>query len=225
MAGGLAERLRAETRALHRQVEGSVFMAALVAGALDSYAYCLLLRNLEPIYAELELELEVGLSRHAHNPYIRPVIHPPLFRQQALRRDLDTLYGQRWREEIELMPSCAAYVARLRRLHEFEPELLVAHAYVRYLGDLSGGQRLAEIVRRSLCIPVDDRGSCGIDFFKFGEPDDVLKLSLAFRVGLDSLVGNGIPAEEKLAFEMHGRLFEELSSCCGLSDENVTVPD
>ena len=205
MADGLAERLRFETRALHRQVEGSLFMAALVAGALDSYAYCLFLRNLEPIYAELE----AGLSRHAHNPYVRPVVHPPLFRQQALRRDLETLYGQRWREEIELMPTCAAYVARLRHLHGFEPELLVAHAYVRYLGDLSGGQRLAEIVRRSLCIPADDRGSCGIDFFKFGEPDDVLRLSLSFRLGLDSLVGNGIPAEAKLAFEMHDRLFEK----------------
>lgn len=221
MAAHLAERLRAETRALHRQVEQSVFVAALAAGMLDSVAYCLLLRNLEPIYTELE----AGLSRHASSPCIRPIFHRPLFRQHALRRDLDILHGQHWRDEIELLPACAEYVARLRLLQESEPELLVAHAYVRYLGDLSGGQRLADIVKRGLHISPNSRSSCGLDFFKFGEPEDVRGLLLAFRAGLDSLAENCIPTEAKLAFEMHRRLFEELAACCGFLDAEVTEPD
>ncbi|MCK7500861.1 MAG: biliverdin-producing heme oxygenase [Comamonadaceae bacterium] len=39
-----------------------------------------------------------------------------------------------------------AYVARLRWLDRHDPGRLLAHAYVRYLGDLSGGQVVQRIV-------------------------------------------------------------------------------
>ncbi len=36
------------------------------------------------------------------------------------------------------------YVDRICDLANTQPELMIAHAYVRYLGDLSGGQSLKE---------------------------------------------------------------------------------
>lgn len=39
-------------------------------------------------------------------------------------------------------PTAGLYVTRLTALIHKEPLLLLAHAYVRYLGDLSGGQML-----------------------------------------------------------------------------------
>jgi heme oxygenase (biliverdin-producing, ferredoxin) len=219
MVVGLAAHLRAETRTLHTWVERSAFVSALLAGRLDRYSYALMLRNLEPIY----FELEAALVRHATHAAVRPWFAPPLFRVQALHRDLEKLQGELWRDELELLRGCAAYVVRLRYLKEFEPELLVAHAYVRYLGDLSGGQRLAGIVLRSLDFPVRESTNCGVDFYDFGPPDQVLKLSRDFRIALDTLTGDGVPAEAKLAFEMHGQLFEELASRCGLPGAAVTA--
>jgi heme oxygenase len=46
-------------------------------------------------------------------------------------------------------------VARLQEISETNPALLVAHAYVRYMGDLSGGQSLRHIVRSALDLPPD----------------------------------------------------------------------
>ena len=220
MAVELAARLRAETHTLHGQVERSAFMAELLGGRLGKPAYALMLRNLEPIY----LQLEAGLLRHAANAHIRPVFQPALFRLQALHRDLDTLHGESWGEELELVNGCTAYVARLRQLIEFEPELLAAHAYVRYLGDLSGGQVLGQIVARSLGLRGNEGGNWGTDFYDFGGADEVLRLSQAFRSGLAALTAEGIVAEARLAFEMHGRLFEDLANCCGLPKAPVRAP-
>lgn len=220
MAVELAARLRAETHALHRQVECSIFVAELLGGRLDKAAYSLMLRNLEPIY----FELEAGLLRHAASAHIRPVFHPPLFRLQALHRDLERLHGESWGDELELVNGCAAYVARLRHLIEFEPELLAAHAYVRYLGDLSGGQMLGQIVARSLGLRGNEGGNRGTDFYDFGGTDEVLRLSQVFRSGLAALTAEGIVEEARLAFEMHSRLFEDLAKCCGLPTAPVTAP-
>ena len=220
MAVELAARLKAETHTLHRQVERSTFMAELLGGRLGKAAYVLMLRNLEPIY----FELEAGLLRHAANAQVRPVFHPPLFRLQALHRDLGRLHGEFWGDELELVNGCTAYVARLRHLIEFEPELLAAHAYVRYLGDLSGGQMVANIVARSLGLRGNEGGNWGTDFYDFGGTDEVLRLSQAFRSGLAVLTAEGIVAEAKLAFEMHGRLFVDLARCCGLTTAPITAP-
>lgn len=221
MLGELSLRLRAETHALHRQVERSAFVTLLVSGRMPKPAYNLLLRNLEPIY----FELEAGMVRHSTHAGIRPVFQPTLFRLQALRRDLDVLHGESWRDDLPMSKACVAYVARLRYLQKFEPELLPAHAYVRYLGDLSGGQRLGAIVARSFGLPANEGSNRGIDFYDFGEPEEVIELLKAFRAGLDTLTCHGILVEALLAFEMHCQLFEELADYCGLPALAVNALD
>ena len=44
-------------------------------------------------------------------------------------------------------PRLLDYVNRINQISEEKPELLVAHAYTRYLGDLSGGQILKKIAQ------------------------------------------------------------------------------
>lgn len=221
----LTARLRLETHALHTMVERSVFMAALLRGQLTQPAYCLLLRNLEPIYQALES----GMVQHARHPDIAAVLFRPLFRQHALHEDLAVLHGPTWREALGVVPACTAYVARLHTLQDTHPSLLAAHAYVRYLGDLSGGQRLKIIVAKSLKLqdpPADGPGfdsPRGTRFYDFGEPAEVARLAQAFRAGLDALTGDGVVAEAMLAFEMHGRLFDDLALASGLPDNRLTA--
>jgi heme oxygenase (biliverdin-producing, ferredoxin) len=211
----LAALLRKETHTLHKRVESSAFMKALLSSQLGKSAYVLLLRNLEPIYGALE----EGLTRHASAPGILPIEMQPLFRRPSLHRDLQFLHGISWFEELPQLGACSAYVDHLQAIQVHTPERLTAHAYVRYLGDLSGGQMLRQIVVRSLKLTDADNG---VDFYNFGESHVVAALALKFRQGLDQIgaAGDGqtgaLLEEAQLAFELHLDLFNDLARGCGL---------
>jgi len=110
-----------------------------------------------------------------------------------------------------LQPAALGYVQRLQQLAADDPPLLVAHAYVRYLGDLSGGQLLSRIVAGAYGL-VDGRGTRFYDFGPAGEP---AALASALRRGLDALPVDGALAaaiidEAREAFRRHQALFIEL---------------
>lgn len=200
----LAGLLRAETRTLHAQVEGSPFIARLLRGQTGRSAYGLLLRNLHPIYEALE-----GAAARLADATLRQLFDAELWRLRLLEADLDFLHGAHWRREMPVLPAAAAYARHLETLAAGPQHLLAAHAYVRYLGDLAGGQQLRVIVARSLGLP----GDAGTAFYGFGAPADVRRLVQAFRSALNALGdahAAALVAEAQLAFRLHGRLFDEL---------------
>ena len=203
----LAERLRLETRELHAEAERSGVMVDLLRGRLARPAYCALLRNLHAIYAALE----TALRAHRDDPLIGAVQSPELLREAALASDLDLLYGAAWREEIALAPATTAYAERLRELAASGSCALVAHAYVRYLGDLHGGQ----LLKRRIAAQMGVDGDAGTRFYEFGGDSNILALRQEFRAALAGLQpsaadGELIVAEARWAFEQHKRLFDEL---------------
>ncbi len=203
----LADRLRLETRALHAEAERSGVMADLLHGRLGRAAYCALLRNLHAIYAALE----AALSAHRADPLIGGLHAPALFREAALASDLDTLQGAAWRDDIPVAPATQSYVERLRALAASGSRALVAHAYVRYLGDLHGGQVLKRLVTRQLGLA---EGS-GTHFYEFGAETTVLALRQGFRGALAALrpsleENELIVAEARWAFQQHKLLFVQL---------------
>lgn len=213
MIPSLSERLKTETRVLHTAAERSTFMGVLLRGRIERAAYCALLCNLHAVYAALE----PALTRHAAHPLIAPVHAPALFRAAALASDLATLHGPQWAGEIALQPATRAYVDRLHELDAAQPAGLLAHAYVRYLGDLSGGQVLRRIVAQSAALG----GEHGVAFYDFGDAAATRRLTDAFRAGLASVSADPIQAdalvdEARLAYGLHQRLFDELATASGL---------
>ncbi|MGQ0620118.1 MAG: biliverdin-producing heme oxygenase [Panacagrimonas sp.] len=203
----LADRLRTETRALHTQAERSGIMRALLRGELSLAGYCALLRNLYVIYAALE----PALLRHAQHPLIAPIHDPVLFRRAALAADLDVLHGPDWSGAVQVTETSEEYSRRLEQHAKSDPAILLAHAYLRYLGDLSGGQILQGIVRASMKLPDED----GSRFYQFGGPG-ARALAQQFRAGLDAITidketADRIVGEAQWAFWMHARLFDELA--------------
>ena len=217
----LAALLRKETHTIHRRVESGVFMTALLKGEIEKSAYVLFLRNLEPIYEALER----GLVFHADAPGISPIIVQSLFRLPSLHRDLAFLHGADWRIEVPQLDACSAYVDHLNAIQSTVPARLGAHAYVRYLGDLSGGQMLRKIVSQSLNLGDQNEG---VNFYNFGEPPEVVRLVQRFRAGLNLI---GEPANTELAdeavtaFELHIGLFDDLALISGLTfAESLSSP-
>lgn len=213
----LAGLLRKETHNIHRRVESGAFMTAMLKGQLEKSAYVLFLRNLEPIYAQLEQ----CLKRHADAPGISPILMQPLYRLPSIHRDLEFLHGASWRTDVAQLAACSTYIDRLAAIQVSAPGRLVAHAYVRYLGDLSGGQMLKKIVSQSLKLADQ---SNGVNFYNFGQPQEVIRLVQSFRAGLDLIGESGettrsdLVDEALIAFELHIGLFHDLALRCGLSN-------
>jgi heme oxygenase len=208
----LSSSLREGTRALHARAERASFIQALLGGQLDSAGYALMLRNLQPLYCSLE----AGLRTHAQHTAIEPILEPALFRCEALGHDLRALHGPGWADALALVPAAQAYAQRLEALTTGAPALLVAHAYVRYLGDLYGGQMFARLVTR-LPGPSGQPAGHALRFHDFGTPAEVARLAAALRRGLDAVdAGDGmaqrIVAEARQAFEQHVVLFDELAT-------------
>ena len=221
----LAQRLKAETKALHTAAERSRFMAVLLRGQMGRAPYCAMLRNLHAIYAALE----PALARRALHPVIAPIFLPGLGRTDALADDLLVLHGADWARAFELRPSGVHYVQHLHAIAAAQPERLLAHAYVRYLGDLSGGQMLRRIVVASLHLSPAHGAGCGTAFYDFGDAASTQALTLALRAGLDRVAideagADAIVAEARLAFEWHHRLFEELAQASGSAGPRPAVP-
>ena len=203
----LPERLRLGTRDLHAQTERTGFMAHMLAGRIGLPAYCGLLRNLHAIYAALEAALR---QRHA-DAAVALVDTPALHREAALASDLQALVGDHWPQALPVQPATLAYVQRLQGLAQSGSRALLAHAYVRYLGDLHGGQVLKKLVARTLGL----QGEAGTRFYEFGSTEEVLALRLALRSALGQLPvspeeADAIVEEARWAFVQHQRLFEQL---------------
>lgn len=214
MSEPLAERLKSETLELHRAAERSAFMSALLRGRLERSAYALMLRSLHEIYAALE----AGLDAHAGHPQLARVWCPALARRAALERDLCALVGKGWSTELGAQPAARRHALHLQRLAREAPAALLGHAYVRYLGDLSGGQLLAPIVERSLQLPPGD----ATRFYDFGGASLATQRALDFRDGLAAIDDGGrladtLVAEARLAFDLHLRLFDELALAADLA--------
>ncbi len=206
----LSARLRAATRGAHARAERAGAMAMLLRGTLDGARYARLLRALHALYDALE----GALRRHAAHPAIAPLDAPTLFRADALAHDLAALRAAGLVDARAAPPATsAAYVARLGQLDARDPVRLVAHAYVRYLGDLAGGQLLAPIVERAYGLAP----GAATRFYAFGAREAAAARASALRAALDALpLGPGeadaIVEEALDAFERHVMLFEEIAA-------------
>jgi heme oxygenase len=104
-------------------------------------------------------------------------------------------------------------VERIRAISNEKPELLVAHAYTRYLGDLSGGQILKKIAQRAMNLS-DGKG---LAFYEFNEVKDEQEFKQNYKkaldsLALDSILADQIVAEANISFTMNMKMFQELET-------------
>lgn len=140
-------RLREATRDLHTRAERTGFVHDLLRGRVSQADYALFARNLLPAYEAME----EGLERHAASPVLGPLACPAVYRAAALEADLDGLAGSSWRHSLPILAATRRYAERVSSVASTgNGERLLAHAYVRYLGDLNGGQVLARLLAKNL---------------------------------------------------------------------------
>ncbi|WP_448571531.1 biliverdin-producing heme oxygenase [Trichothermofontia sp.] len=210
MSIDLATQLREGTKHSHTAAENTAFMKCFLKGIVEWEPFRKLIADLYFVYRTLEAEMQ----RHRDHPVVGPMYFPELNREANLAKDLAFYYGNDWQNEIEASPEGINYVNRILALANTEPALLIAHAYVRYMGDLSGGQSLKNIVRSALNLP-PDKGTSLHEFDQIPTVEARRAFKGKYRDALNSLPVNEALAqkivdEANLAFLMNRNVMHEL---------------
>jgi len=210
MSQDLAQQLREGTKHSHTAAENTAYMKCFLKGIVELEPFRKLLANLYLVYSTLEAELQ----RHQNDLVVGPMYFPELNRTANLERDLAYYYGENWRDQITPLPAGTVYVNRLRELANTDPALLIAHAYTRYMGDLSGGQSLKRIIRSALKLP-EDQGTGLHDFEQIPTPEEKRAFKERYRLALNSLpideaTIQRIVNEANYAFELNRDVVHDL---------------
>jgi heme oxygenase len=202
---GVAALLREATEAQHRAAESRPFMTALMGGELDLAAYTLYLAQFARIYAALE-------SRAVLSTDPAVLQDRRLDRASTIEADLIALGAPDWRERIPALPATVAYAEHLRDIARDDPIRLVAHHYTRYLGDLSGGQVMATMLRRHYGATEEQ-----LSFFRFDELGALVPYKRGYRDALDAMELHAVErdvlvAEARAAFDANTAVFDDLET-------------
>lgn len=205
----LSVALRTETSSAHDDAEGSAFIEQLMGGLACRPAFVALVAQQLVIYRALE---EVLWGEYAEHPLVAPVLDHKLDRVAALEQDMRFFAGEDFEDklasgEIHIVDAARDYADRLRAEHT--PESMLAHHYVRYLGDLSGGQVIARMVQRHYGID-----SAGLHFYHFEEIPKPKPYKDAYRATLDGLEVDEATRRRILdaavdSFELNRRVFAD----------------
>ncbi|MFW6358233.1 MAG: heme oxygenase (biliverdin-producing) [Chroococcales cyanobacterium] len=207
MSINLATMLREGTKKSHSMAENVGFVKCFLKGVVEKNSYRKLVANLYFVYSAMEEEIE----KHREHPILSKVYFPVLNRKQSLEQDLTYYFGTNWREEVEPSAATQNYVQRIREVSNNEPELLIAHAYTRYLGDLSGGQILKKIAQKGMNLS-EGKGTA---FYEFQDIPDEKAFKTEYRqamndLPIDQATAERIVDEANAAFGMNMNMFKEL---------------
>lgn len=181
--------VKAATWAWHARAERSGIIADILAGQATRFSVALLLRNLLPVYQALDAT-RFGL--------------PPLRRSAAIQADLLVLVPG---ANLPLLAEATAYADLVREAAKGDGTRLIAHAYVRYLGDLYGGL----IMKRRLlgCLGVL---AGRLTFHDYPLIQDIRAFARAYREDLEMVVQEAVldlvAAEAVTAFKLNIALSE-----------------
>jgi heme oxygenase len=172
--------LKELTAESHRLVETKPFVKVLFSGEINPMLYATYLYNQYQVYDMLETHaLMAGLLKDLQG----------IQRAARIHEDFYELWPKGDAPPSEF-PSTTAYKQYLAQICD-EPEKLIAHMYVRHMGDLFGGQMIAK--------KVPGNGN----YYKFENADD---LKTTIRSKLD----DSMAEEAMVCFSFASALFDEL---------------
>ncbi|CAE6471032.1 unnamed protein product [Rhizoctonia solani] len=233
------------TKTIHDEITRMPFAGRLVRGELSKEEYVFYAMTLYRIYSTLEK----GLDAHSTNPVLAPTYRPALLsRASRLSEDiaclLDTtmddwpshpLYQSLLTSPPEAVRDYVAYLEKLTSSKDsMNHSRLLAHAYGRYMGDLSGGQ----VVKTKICKAYDlPNSGAGASFYDFGvlhggsgteeyaSHAELLRIKAWYRQGMNEGVGNNrllkeiIIQEAVTALKFNKRLIESASEHAPVSGD------
>lgn len=216
----LSELLKEGTKEAHDRAENTQFVKDFLKGNIKKELFKLATTALYFTYSALEEEMD----RNQDHPAFAPLYFPmELHRKEALIKDMEYFFGEDWEKQVQCSEATRKYVERIHYVGQNEPELLVAHAYTRYMGDLSGGQVLKKVAQRALKLPSTGEGT---KFYLFENVDNAQQFKQFYRARMNALDLNPktkekIVEEANRAFEYNMQVFNELDQAGSLLAKEI----
>jgi heme oxygenase len=127
--------LRDYTNDKHREAEGTAFVQYMLHGSITPKHYAEYLQQMHVVYSNIEYFGEIGLL-------FRDL--PDIKRADRMREDLEELG---YTVAVPALPSVDRWRQRIVDLyHTGRSDQILAHVYVRHMGDLYGGKVIAKRV-------------------------------------------------------------------------------
>lgn len=198
--------LREVTQEDHTAAETSTFISTLMGGERSGRDYTWLISQYSYIYGALETEVRAQAS----DPAVTAIFDMSLERGAQIEADLMVLlpaYG--FHSLPAALPATVAYVNAIHAAAK-EPARLVAHHYLRYLGDLSGGLAIGRLVARHYEI-----GAEALNMWNFEQVSKPKLYKDAYRAKLDEYGADPERAEAlldeaKRGFQWNKAMFDDL---------------
>ena len=220
-AEALSALLRASTSEIHKEAEQRPFMRAFFAGALPRDAYIGWLARQWHLYRTLETALDaVPSDRPEHG-----LVPTSLYRTERIEADLDYLTDGSWRDQDHLTAATRSYVQRIETSRVF-PAGLIAHAWLRYMGNVGGRDVLRRLVAGSIgAVEGDERGLAFTDYSAVGE---IRPFFANFHSKLDNLPltdaeKDAAADEADAGFRLNIALTDELAADFGVKAPSVAA--
>jgi heme oxygenase len=171
--------LRNYTNEKHRAAEATPFVQYMLHGNITADDYAVFLQQMELVYRNIEYFAEISHLLHEL---------PDIKRADYMREDLREL-GYNVTEEP--LPSIKKWCERIVYLYYTDKSQILAHVYVRHMGDMYGGKIIAKKVPGS--------GKC----YGFEDRPALIK-------ALDAKLSTDIVDEALVAFDLAIEFFNEL---------------
>ena len=186
--------------------ENTAFVSGFFKGIATQSAFANLVTSLYFVYQAMENEFE-----NASDASVKSLDYSELRRVNSLEKDMEFFYGPEWAGIIAPSFATKKYVARIEEIGKSQPELLIAHQYTRYLGDLFGGQMMGGMASKSLGLEPGQ----GTSFYQF---DDILDTKAFIdewytnlnKLDLTDKQKEAIVDEANLVFALNIEILEEL---------------
>lgn len=143
MINEFMKKIRFESESLHDMAEHTGFINRLIEGNASKETYGKYIYNLYYVYKAIEDNLEKNKS----NENVANFALPDVYRSEEILKDVKSILGEDY-EKVPLLMSTKVFVNRINSIGNSDPELLIAHAYTRYLADLFGGRTILEIIKK-----------------------------------------------------------------------------
>jgi len=182
--------LRDLTKDAHTNAERQEFVKILFSGTINPKLYATFLKNQHPCYELLEV-CAMPLQ----------VLHglPDIRRAPAILADFQELWNDEADGEPQMLPVVDKYLKHILSIKD-DPKKLMAHIYVRHMGDLAGGQMISKKV------PGSGR------MYQFKDPE-------ALKAAIRERISDDMADEAKICFEFATQLFKEMMELVEYKDE------
>ena len=139
---------------------------------------------------------------------------------------MDYYYNQQWRHllDSDVTDGMRRYAARIHEAAREQPELLVAHSYTRYLGDMSGGQILRRLIKKRYSLPE----GAGVSFYSFDHVHSIAAFKDLYTSRMNGLELSEQEIDDQVEeasriFQLNIDVFEEVGAKFKPTSSTVTT--